>query len=66
MMSEKDRELKTCCGTPVKDPAISVVHEGRRFYFCEAECVEEFKEDPKNFLNSDHFLIDLEMVPREE
>lgn len=32
------------------DPSVSVVHDGRKVYFCCKECIDKFKKDPAKYL----------------
>lgn len=58
-----NNEIKTACGSEIMDESIFVIHENKKIYFCEEECRIEFNENPKNFLISDHFLIDFDLIP---
>lgn len=49
---------KTACGSAIEDKKLSIEYNGVKLYFCEKECIEEFEEDPKKFLHSDHFKLD--------
>ncbi|MHA2251267.1 MAG: YHS domain-containing protein [Candidatus Kariarchaeaceae archaeon] len=35
-------------------------YNGKRLYFCEKDCLNEFLENPAKFVKSDHCLIALE------
>ena len=48
---------KTACGSPLTNKSVSTVFNGKKLYFCEKECLDEFNMDPEAFLKSDHFLI---------
>ncbi len=41
---------------------IFTTYNGKKIYFCEEECKEEFEDDPEKFINSDHFRITLEIL----
>ncbi len=56
-------EIKTACGSEIIDKKIFVIYENKKIYFCEEECRIEFNENPRKFLNSDHFLIDFNLLP---
>lgn len=53
---------KTACGSAIEDKKLSIEYNGIKLYFCEKECIEEFEEDPKKFLHSDHFKLDLPVL----
>jgi YHS domain-containing protein len=48
----KDKAI-TACGGILKDPDRYPYREykGRRIYFCNQECLEEFEKDPELFLS---------------
>ena len=50
------------CGSEITEKSVSKIYEDNELYFCENECLEEFNTDPTAFINSDHFLIDLEIL----
>lgn len=54
-------DRKTACGSPIEHE-ISTKYKGKVIYFCEQECLEEFLENPEKFLQSDHFLIDFDLL----
>ncbi len=56
------KNQKTSCGSDIIDKSISTIFNNKVFYFCEVECLEEFKIDPVAFIKSDHFLIELEIL----
>lgn len=41
---------------------ISTPYKGKRIYFCAQDCKEEFLEDPENFLQSDHFILNFDLL----
>ena len=57
------KEIKTACGSEIVDKEIFVTYDNKIIYFCEEECRVEFLENPKKFLDSDHFLIDFDLLP---
>ena len=38
--------------------------EGKKIYFCTEDCKFEFIEDPLQFLNSDHFVLEFENLEK--
>ena len=57
-----ENNQKTVCGSEITDKSVSTLFNGYELYFCENECLEEFNIDPKLFINSDHFLLELEIL----
>lgn len=57
-------ESKTACNSEITEKSVSTIFEGRTITFCEQECLEEFNFDPEVFLESDHFLIDFDILPK--
>ncbi len=53
-------ELKTACGSPIN--TIKTEYLGKIIYFCEEDCLDEFLDDPKKFIESDHFLITFDVL----
>jgi YHS domain-containing protein len=54
--------VKTACGTALTEETVSTIYENKVIYFCEKECLKEFNESPHKFLESDHFLINFELL----
>lgn len=52
MNPSQARHRDPVCGMEVTetDAAGSVVHEGRAYYFCSAQCVDKFKAEPERYL----------------
>lgn len=53
----------TVCNSELTETSVSTIFEGRKISFCEQECLDEFNLDQDKFLNSDHFLIDFDILP---
>ncbi len=54
--------MKTACNSDVSDEKIFTTYKGKKIYFCEQECLDEFLDDPEEFLRSDHFLLEFEIL----
>ena len=64
-ITDHKKPPKTACGSPLTNKTVSTIFEGKKIYFCEKECLDEFNLNPEAFLQSDHFLIkweDLESI----
>lgn len=53
---------KTVCGSELTENSVPTLFEDNELYFCENECLEEFNTNPRKFINSDHFLIELKIM----
>ena len=41
------------CGMTIdREKAVTIVHQGTTYYFCEAACAETFREDPERWINA--------------
>ncbi len=56
-------EIKTACGSDIVDEKKFIVYQNKIIYFCEEDCKIEFIDNPVKFLSSDHFLINLDLIP---
>ena len=36
--------------THLRRDSVAMVHEGKRYHFCKAQCVADFREDPAKFV----------------
>ncbi len=50
----------TCCGADRPNKEVSTIFKGKKLYFCETPCLEEFNRDPERFLASTHFRLEFE------
>ncbi len=53
---------KTACGSDIQDKDIFTMYKGVKIYFCEKECLDEFNDNPTEFINSDHMRIKLPII----
>jgi len=41
---------------------VSVEYKNKIIYFCTEDCLDEFNDDPEQFLDSSHFELDFDML----
>ena len=51
---------KTCCGSHLPKNIIKTEYKGKKLYFCQRDCLNEFMRDPEAFLASSHFKLNFE------
>jgi len=52
--------IKTCCGAHLPSNIVKTTFKGKSLYFCQKDCLIEFKQDPEAFLASSHFKLNFE------
>lgn len=51
---------KTCCGSHLPKHIIKTEYKGKKLYFCQRNCLNEFKHNPESFLASSHFKLNFD------
>lgn len=54
MTNTNTPQLRTVCGSELPDNTalISTKYQGQIHYFCELECLQDFKKEPDHFLKT--------------